>query len=802
MGASIRADLRRIGFSCMEDVRRRDLFASHENLSGLTFDSIVSALRHLQVEAMKRGWEIGMNESKKSTYATFYCLKGGRQRGDKSNKTGCEWKLSMGPRDDGKVVVLKSHLQHNHELTPDKYSLFTLGEDKQDLVRKMAHCGIDPTHIQRFLYEIGEKEVTADQIRRLKGRDVSLGIPETEELANYMREVNGVFRRMETRQGDRIFVHAVFTAAPFELENLKKFGQVIWLDGTQRQNRLQWEIIPVTVIDQFKRIRSAGVFFVSRSDQEVIRWILEVLLNNKDLLQILRTIITDEDSAFIPAFDTVMRRLNKDRPDGNQITIHHVLCAFHKEQNYIRKLQKAGLTAVQRETAKDLFKIVCYSPHKKACEKALEDIIALSPKLASYVRKHVKPVLDKFARSHLGHVFTKGYNTTSPAESHNNMIKRAMIDGRRYSLKQMRIDITFAHRNAELSFRDKIASAFRSDHFSQTQGKMVLSPKIIRDIDATIAQAKELVWSKDGVFHPDCPDYAYRVVMGRDGPVCDCGKVSHAGLVCAHILLALKELGQDMINNFPFPLISPHWVIRAAEDVIIPVNKDGQIENDAEEGEEPTVTGDVFPDGNPLEDTTTTDQTFGERDVITFLTDKDRFQHQKERYLDLFHIGKTIASLGSRNLELSTRIRTDLQGMLNTLLQIPETTAGASQVPSEDEAEGDAESDRGDGDRDQTEGQEEERNLEVVEVHDCVQRRRGRPRKELTVAEMFHSYRTCILCGARHQITSCSQYEKFASAVAHNREEVDDQGRRRCGICCSIGHTRRKCPWLHTNNAK
>ena len=45
-------------------------------------------------------------------------------RGQKTTKTGCEWKLSVGPGDgDGRWKVLKGHLEHNHPITPDKYSL-------------------------------------------------------------------------------------------------------------------------------------------------------------------------------------------------------------------------------------------------------------------------------------------------------------------------------------------------------------------------------------------------------------------------------------------------------------------------------------------------------------------------------------------------------------------------------------------------------------------------------------------------------------------------------------------------------
>ena len=79
------------------DMGEPGLFESEEKLRELTFDSLATALQHIQVEAMKRGWSVRCNESLESAYATFYCLKGGRQRGERTTKTGCEWKLSVGP---------------------------------------------------------------------------------------------------------------------------------------------------------------------------------------------------------------------------------------------------------------------------------------------------------------------------------------------------------------------------------------------------------------------------------------------------------------------------------------------------------------------------------------------------------------------------------------------------------------------------------------------------------------------------------------------------------------------------------
>ena len=437
-------------------------FFTEESLRRLSFDTPENAYNHLQIQAMKNGFEIATSQSHSSTYMTIHCTKGGKSKGTNTIKTGCEWKIALKPAKGGGVVIGKiTSLRHNHELTPDKYSVFTLPADIQDLVRKVLNVGIRPNQIQRFLLENGAHEVSTLQIRKLGDRLNSFHDSETEALREYMESVGGYMARLTTDLDHKTHVHAVYTNMPFEAENLKRFGDVIFLDGTQRQNYLNWEIIPVTVIDQYKRIRSGGVFFVSRGDHEVLEWVIRTLLDNNDLKQNLQTLITDEDSAFIPAFDRVVGAFNDQIPDADaRKPIKHVLCAFHKEQNFLRKLAKCGLTEAQREAAKDMFKIVCYSCHRKSCDDAIQGLRELSKKLAKYLDKHVVPILDKFARAYLSEVWTKGYNTTSPAESHNNMIKTGMRDGRIYTLKQMRIDITATHRAAEISFRDKIASSF------------------------------------------------------------------------------------------------------------------------------------------------------------------------------------------------------------------------------------------------------------------------------------------------------------------------------------------------------
>lgn len=55
------------------------------------FETGKQAYKHFQVEAMREGFEIASRQSIDSLYNTFYCCKGGRQKGANTKKSACQW---------------------------------------------------------------------------------------------------------------------------------------------------------------------------------------------------------------------------------------------------------------------------------------------------------------------------------------------------------------------------------------------------------------------------------------------------------------------------------------------------------------------------------------------------------------------------------------------------------------------------------------------------------------------------------------------------------------------------------------
>ena len=753
----------------------------------MRFESLQTAYVHLRIQALKHGFDIGSTQSFHSVYSTFYCLKGGRQRGDKTTKTGCNWKLQMVPDERaecfGAVRIKGCVLEHNHELHPDIYSVFTLNEQTQDLIRLMRDANIEPRKIIKVMDTLGGQGLTAAQIRKVCApRGVALGTPESCDLEQYIRELGGSCFRCVS---DGRYCQGILTILPFEKENLERFATVIFLDGTQTNSHLQWEVIPITLVDQYRRIRSGGLCFLASTDEETLTWLLETLFSLPPIRNSTRTVITDEDSAFIPAISNIC-----DTHD-----VKHVLCSYHKERNFSRKLLRCGLTHLEREIAKDLFRSVCYGTDKEFTSHAIDRLKKMSPKLAKYINKQVIPTLDQFARSHLADTFCKGYNTTSPAESHNAMLKNYLA-GRSLTLKQTRIEFTRCHVEADKSFKEKILRSFRNEHFTFVVGKIMLSPKIRTEID----QINELVGKyccvehDDGswrVFPTDAPQTTHIATCEQ----CDCGRVTYEGLPCVHILRVIKETIGDDFGHWPFHLVAPDWIIRAPNHVIVGTDEDGVIENggDTVDPEEEVNEDDIVVPSDAIDIGQSSHQLRTED--IGLMCNIPEHMKQKRRYLRLYHLAKSVVSLASRDPGNSSQLFSELLAVKQRMLSLPTTESTLGKEFVEDSEHDD----------DQTEDTNcsIHEDSTVIDVVDIAGRRRGRKKKSIN--EQRKKLRqtraeSCQLCGKQHNIAKCRKYPDFQAAIKHNRGLPDQDGKRRCRMCLGIGHNTKTCPWLASNS--
>lgn len=766
----------------VDEEQQMSRFFTEDALRAMQFESLHAAYIHLRIQAMKHGFDIGSTQSFHSVYATFYCLRGGRQRGEKTTKTGCKWKLKLVPDENsdsfGAVRIKTCVLEHNHELYPDIYSVFNMKEPSQELVRSMRDAKIEPRKIIQVMESLGEEGLTAAQIRKIcTPRGLTLSVSESSDLEQYVSECGGACFRYII---DRNYCQGVLTILPFEKENLERFSSVIFLDGTQTHAHLNWQVIPITLIDQYRRIRSGGLCFLASTDEETLTWLLETLFSLPPIAHGTKTIITDEDSAFIPAINNL----------ESVRSVRHVLCCHHKEKNFSRKLVRCGLTQIERACAKDLFRSICYGTNRDFTDHAVEQLRKMSPKLSRYMDKQVIPTITQFARSYLADAYCKGYNTTSPAESHNAMLKN-YLSGRSLTLKQTRIDFTRCHMEADKSFHETILKSFRNDHFTFVVGQMMLSPKIRKQIDETNEMISKYCCVEHGegrwrVFLANAPQAAH-IATDKE---CDCGRLTYEGLPCVHILRVIKETIGDDFQQWPFPLIAADWVIQSPEHVIIPANEDGAIEPELEaEGPEEEVNEeDVVIPSDAIDALESLHQLTSED--MSVMCNVPEHMKQKKRYLRLYHLAKSVVSIASKNADTSSKLFSELSAIRKSLLSLPMSEPVLGKEFHEEIEEEEA--------LPQETAATVHKDSDVIDVTDAVGRRRGRKKK--SVNEQRKKLRQireqeCPLCGKKHEITRCSRYREFKAAVTHNQELPNQEGKHRCRMCFGFGHNAKTCPW-------
>ena len=105
------------------------------------------------------------------------------------------------------------------------------------------------------------------------------------------------------------------------------------LDATFAQSRLRWEVVPITGINRHRELVSCGIMYASLTNQEVLTWLLQEICRIVTPVNVLKTIVTDEDAAFIAAFRNMQEGIN----GKDHIVIKHVLYALHKQRNFTNK---------------------------------------------------------------------------------------------------------------------------------------------------------------------------------------------------------------------------------------------------------------------------------------------------------------------------------------------------------------------------------------------------------------------------------------------------------------------------------
>lgn len=734
-------------------------------LSQLKFSSNRQLYDELKIEALKGGFDLASRQPLIQPYGAFYCTRGGRVKTGRSSKCGCTFQFKTTATPEGKIVVRIDEtleLRHNHPLEVELLGHRVINDQLRTQIKQLYDAKVKPLQIKRYLEQQGHVFSTL-QIQYIARTTKVKGFQaESDELVDYVNRNQGALTRVFEKQVDgELHRFAVLTFTEKELQNLKRYGDVLFIDGTFANLRLKWEVLPITSVNEHRELVCCGVFYASVTDEEVLTWLLLEIYRVLEPIGVLKSIATDEDAAFIAAFRNMLQTINSNRP--NHVVIHHILCALHKQRNFMNKMVSCGLTKQQRELALDLFRKVCYHTNNDYAAKCLNDLKDMNAKLCKYVEKHVVPELPQFARSYMSGIYANGYNTTSPGESMNNLLKQGITTV--MSLKESREHfdrvLTNHEENCRLRRLRRTLPIVEQGYMPAVAYRQLgysIAKKLAKQCD--IAEKIVLETKVDDVvfthsaYHEEHPNTVYNVNMHY----CTCNTIRFLGIPCSHLIKLYRTSGLP----FPLSLVDKRWVINLLEQVPPP---------DAPEDAASDDSGAALSDSDTLSEGTGGDilaevlRNREEEDDESDLPNDEELS-QRELYLRLFHLGKTIASKASQSSATAKEISTKLRGILADLVELPPDPA-----PNDESDEPNA--------------------APVVDVVDRVGRPRGRPKRMRNMVDRQQPKR-CKICLRGHDTTKCFCYERWQATM--EEYVVYEGGDRRCSLCTGPGHTIRTCP--------
>ena len=658
-------------------------------LRGLRFSDNDEAYRVLRGMALGAGFDIAARQSKRSDYGEFRCRKGGRVKGQTTGKCDCPFviKTSTSPFGDVYIRVDDSlNLEHNHALEPEHYAHLLLPTEIEETVHELRKSGVKPIHIIKFLHARGIM-LTSLQVQWMVRKDSVLGFEsESEELNAMMGEHDGsTVSFFEATMNGEKHRWGILTFTAEELRNLRLFGDVLFIDGTYCNLKMKWEVLPITAITIDGTICCCGMFYAAMTNETILGWLLFQLWQMKRNDEVKwRTVVTDEDAAFIAAFREFG---NWASSNGINHGLHHVLCAFHKERNFDTKLMQCSMSKSERARARQLFKSICYCPHRPYVDHCVEELRLMNEKLEKYIGKEISPLLSNFSRAYLSDVHANGYNTTSPAESMNRLLKHGLsgmptlADSRRHFIMVLRDH----ERTSAIKLAKRRRPVLRNGWLPSDVYKFVgrrTADAIVEEFQARMNVELELM---DGQLHgefnlAEIPEqqmarlvFVARSNRNRDLVYqltvkgCQCALAQFRGIPCCHLLRLYEQLEKP----FPRHLVDSRWCH-------VP---DALVDEPDREDDEHDIQEEHLPSKGPNKES------------------------PQQRYNVLFGLAKQLAGRASRSQELSERCAGLLRSMLGEMIELPP--------------------DRLDEDGKQADETQTKRTVDVVDI---VGRPRGRPK--------------------------------------------------------------------------
>jgi hypothetical protein len=172
-------------------------------------------------------------------------------------------------------VDIDDDLCHNHPLLPPPPD--DIPDAVANSVSDLISLGVSNTQIARFVEKQTGRLLSTHDIELFRRpQDEGVTLSETDRLLASLELDDQVFLYEATVSGEPRRAD-VLVVTEWEMANLQRFGDVVWLDGTSLKNDLGWTTWPITLCDDRKKLTSGGVFFTAFENEEAFVWLLQSL---------------------------------------------------------------------------------------------------------------------------------------------------------------------------------------------------------------------------------------------------------------------------------------------------------------------------------------------------------------------------------------------------------------------------------------------------------------------------------------------------------------------------------------------
>lgn len=628
------------------------------------------------------------------------------------------------------------NLQHSHDFHPEHYNHKLLPLEATQYICQLYSHGVTPRKLADVLLNSQKIDLLPVQIQAIlkSSGDQSIPTSETEELIQHMSEQQGTAILIQESSAENTRV-GIITQTPEEIQNLRLFGDVVGIDATFTHLRINWSIIPITLIDNEGNLQSGGIFFAAYLTNDVIVKFLIELFRMAPQIQ---SLLTDQDNSFLQAASIVKHTL--------QIDFFHGICALHKFSNFSKTLTTCGFNKLDTQKISKLFKCYLYSAHEPTALSALQRIYTEfdHPVLKKYLQQHVEPFSDQLIKCRVSLHFTAGYNTTSICESMNHMIKSGKPDVF-FTLAEMREHIT---RNLNLHNRRIAYHKSKRNNVGMYEQSLpfVIGKKISDLLERQIEKSKTCrIFENDGIF--TCQELLTSQQYTVCEEHCQCNLTTNAGIPCSHLICLLRTFSH--LDNLPL-YFAPRWKLEKTinndqmtieqhieDDSDIEPEDLEQIEMEKIERGDPNVGFSTDISQEALADLTTT-----------------------QRYILLHNDCKAMCGVASQNAASTIEMLKMLETFRTMAKEVyPDGSPNTVEVLVESQ--------------------------KIVEARGI---RPGRPKKGK------EKIRACPLCEKDdHDVENCRYYPIVSEARDKNEPKKRPPGKARCPICLGWGHTRKTC---------